>query len=189
MPVVAEVVVLAVVVVVLNTNKTFMTPNKITIQWHITDICNLRCKHCYQDSYLNDGGDLQHLLKYYEKIENFILHLNKNNEKLGAHINFTGGEPFIKKNFLDLLEVVNSRGFFTFGILTNGFLLQKDELLRLKSFKPSFIQISLDGNKPTHDYIREKGSLQWDWNGNRYSIEDARKAWGYNIKNGYKREI
>ena len=30
-------------------------PKKLLLQWHITNLCNLRCQHCYQDEHNNNS--------------------------------------------------------------------------------------------------------------------------------------
>ena len=37
--------------------------NEFYFQWHITDACNLRCKHCYHESYSHNGLELDQLVK------------------------------------------------------------------------------------------------------------------------------
>jgi len=32
-------------------------------QWHITNECNLRCKHCYHETYNKDGLSSKNLIK------------------------------------------------------------------------------------------------------------------------------
>jgi radical SAM protein with 4Fe4S-binding SPASM domain len=135
-----------------------MFPDRITFQWHLTDECNYRCKHCYQDSYTNSGGDFSKLMSYLQKIVIFVEQLKLVNKNFKAHINFTGGEPFLKSELLDLIQEVNKSGIFSFGILSNGFLLDKIELQRLKELKPKFIQLSLEGDKSVNDSIRGKES-------------------------------
>lgn len=137
-----------------------MFPNTITIQWHLTEICNYRCKHCYQDNYSDSGGDLNSLLGHYKNIEKFVLQIKDVQKNVKAHINFTGGEPFMKSELFDLLKVVNKKGIFSYGILSNGFLLSKEELFQLKALSPKFIQISLEGNESMNDSIRGNGSYK-----------------------------
>ncbi len=128
-------------------------------QWHLTNKCNFRCKHCYQDDYVDDGVDFSMQKFFLEKMKKFAQHFNKKNN-VHAHINFTGGEPFLKKDFLHLLNETNEKRIFTYGILSNGYLLSEKKLLLLKKLKPKFIQISLEGGKEMNDYIRGKGSFE-----------------------------
>ena len=66
----------------------------------------------------------------------------------------------MKNGLLDLLDVVRNNRLFSFGILSNGFLLPESDLLRLKALNPRFIQLSLDGSESIHDSIRGKGSFR-----------------------------
>ncbi len=131
-------------------------PNRFVFQWHITDVCNMRCTHCYQTDYNFIGLEFTDLLKIFNQMQSFLI--EKRIKK--AHINFTGGEPFLRNDFLKLLKIVKSSGTFTFGILSNGYLPPKPILDELKNLNPSFIQISLEGNKKINDSIRGDGSFE-----------------------------
>lgn len=135
-----------------------MLPNKIIIQWHVTDSCNLRCKHCYQENYTNQGVDFNTLIIFLDKIYTFYKICKQENPDIKFHINFTGGEPFIRTDFIDFIEIISAKKFCSFGILSNGFLLHVNDLERLKKLKPGFVQISLEGNKAINDEIRGEGS-------------------------------
>ena len=37
-------------------------PRMLVLQWHITERCNLRCAHCYQDGYAGEELSHQQLL-------------------------------------------------------------------------------------------------------------------------------
>lgn len=132
--------------------------NKFTFQWHITDVCNYRCQHCYQSEYTNIGESFNTQISFLNKIKEFVVKIKKANTNLQPHINFTGGEPFLREDFLDLLQKTRELNLFSFGILSNGLLLSKEKLKILAKLKPSFIQISLEGNKEINDSIRGKGS-------------------------------
>ena len=137
-----------------------MNQKKITFQWHITDVCNYRCKHCYQDAYSDIGLPYHLMIGILDKMEIFVSQLSVKFGKVKGHINFTGGEPFLQSDFIPLIEEVSRRNIFSFAILSNGFLLPDNELIRLVASKPSFIQISLDGDEEMNDSIRGKGSFK-----------------------------
>jgi len=137
----------------------FLLPNRFTFQWHLTDQCNYRCIHCYQTDYSHNGFTFNQLLSYYNKIEEFVLHFKSKNNNFVSHINFTGGEPFLKSELLNLLQLVNSRRVFSFGILSNGFLISDEKLQELKKLRPRFIQLSLEGNEKINDSIRGNGTF------------------------------
>jgi radical SAM protein with 4Fe4S-binding SPASM domain len=128
--------------------------NRITFQWHITDICNFRCKHCYQDEYNSKGLTFIELTKIFAQLRTFVI--NKKIKR--AHINITGGEPFLREDLLDLIDEIKKSEMFSFGILTNGYLPTRKTLNKLKLLNPKFIQISLEGKKKTNDSIRGVGT-------------------------------
>ena len=140
--------------------KSIQLPKNITFQWHITDQCNLRCQHCYQDDYSEKGLPLEGLLNILNMLRRFVEASKKENGDIKAHINFTGGEPFIHKNFLELLRATKEMNLFSFGILSNGKLLSQEGLMKLQTVKPSFIQLSVEGNRAMNDDIRGKGALK-----------------------------
>ncbi len=78
-----------------------------------------------------------------------------------SYLNFAGGEPFIRKDFFQLLEFVNkyNKGRFTVGILTNGSLVNEKNVLKLKSLGVKRVQLSLEGMQENNDNIREEGSF------------------------------
>jgi radical SAM protein with 4Fe4S-binding SPASM domain len=133
-------------------------PHRITFQWHITDRCNYRCAHCYQKDYTDGGRTLPEMIHILDQFTEFAQRIPKTSHRHNAHINFTGGEPFSRPDFLELLAETAARKCFSFGILSNGLLMPAPELLVLQKLKPSFIQISLEGDRATNDSIRGAGS-------------------------------
>ena len=123
----------------------------MVMQWHITHRCNLRCTHCYQEDYSAFGTrfDLLRVLEQFDELLGFY--------QMRGHINITGGEPLLHPDLFFLLNEVRKRGW-TFGVLTNGTLIDRYLARRLSSYHPSFVQISLDGLKKTHDKIRGEGN-------------------------------
>jgi MoaA/NifB/PqqE/SkfB family radical SAM enzyme len=133
------------------------TPKRLLLQWHITDACNLRCSHCYQDSYQETDAMPYELMT--ESLGQYIRLLSE--WGIGGHINFTGGEPFLQGRFLDLLErVYDHRKQVSFAVLTNGTLLSKKIAVHLKKLDCKFVQVSLEGGKSMHDSIRGPGSFE-----------------------------
>jgi radical SAM protein with 4Fe4S-binding SPASM domain len=132
------------------------------MQWHITGQCNRRCRHCYQESY--SGAELS-FSDLCGILDQFCL-LRKTWEKeyggvpVSGHITLTGGEPFIRPDFLNLLDrLAAQREAITFAILTNGSYVDAGMARRLKALNPSYVQISIEGTQETHDAIRGKGDF------------------------------
>lgn len=127
-------------------------------QWHLTDQCNLRCLHCYQDNY-RAKSELP--LVQLEKIAGkFQAALGKWNCQ--GRIALTGGEPLLHPDFFPLLSRLREMPEVgKISVLTNGTLLTEEAVARFKECpKLQFIQISLDGASPeTHDKVRGKGNF------------------------------
>jgi radical SAM protein with 4Fe4S-binding SPASM domain len=128
-------------------------------QWHITDRCNLRCKHCYQDNFLGlHELDLDGLKQVANKIMKTLAKWGKKGD-----IAITGGEPLVKTEMLPLVNYLNSADeVVSIDILTNGTLLDADIIKQIRRFdKIRCFQVSLDGASPvTNDSIRGKGSFE-----------------------------
>lgn len=126
------------------------------IQWHITDFCNLRCLHCYQEDF-SKKRDLDE--KGLEIVsENLFSTLGKWGRRACIHL--TGGEPFLKPELFSLLRHLEMHPEVEeLGIITNGLFLNEEIIKKLTSFsKLKRIKISLDGASPeTNDSIRGRG--------------------------------
>lgn len=132
-------------------------PKSFHLQWHITERCNLHCKHCYQDPLLIKSElEIGSLIKI---LENFIKQIKVwQLPKKAVRISLTGGEPLIRKDFFELLrKCYQNRDKFHYGVLTNGIFLDKKKVEELKELKVDYVQISLEGMEKTNDYLRGKG--------------------------------
>jgi MoaA/NifB/PqqE/SkfB family radical SAM enzyme len=115
----------------------------------ITNKCNLHCSFCYLSGNLN-VGEKDHLdLNEWEKIIK--------NLPLWTVVDITGAEPFLAKNFKEILRLLLKRGLKV-SITTNGQFVDKefiDEIVKLKLF---YIMISIDGMEQYHNNIRGSDS-------------------------------
>lgn len=132
--------------------------DKIYFQWHITDVCNFRCRHCYQDSF---GSDTELDIKGLKTVSGNIFAAAKSqNQKVV--INITGGEPFLKKELFSFLDYLNSRQELAqLAIITNASLIDDKTLKELKKInKLNQIKISLEGPDASfNDAVRGPGSF------------------------------
>lgn len=135
-------------------------PSHMLLQWHITDRCNLRCTHCYQEDHQRSEPELKSLQTILDQFHDFLdPPLATGKKAIRGHITVTGGEPFIRPDFLNLLDIFReNRRRYSFAILTNGSLIDDRLAKHLASLKPRFIQLSLDGSRKTHDQIRGAGN-------------------------------
>lgn len=122
----------------------------VNLTWEVTLACNLRCRHCLSSSAVPAEGELttKEALALVEQLHQ---------EKV-FQINFGGGEPFMRPDFLDIIDACHARGIMT-CISTNGTLFTKELVERLSRTNLMAIQVSLDGaKKETCEAIRGVGT-------------------------------
>jgi len=79
-------------------------PKYSFIQWHITERCNLRCKHCYQTSYNTPELSYDKLADIFDQYIELI-----DLWGINGRIQITGGEPFIREKEDNLFRLVRVR--------------------------------------------------------------------------------
>ncbi len=127
-------------------------------QWHLTEKCDQKCKHCYSVSEQKRGIVQQELNKeqYLAVMDNILDFCNKIDAQPGFSI--TGGDPLLCNHFWDVAECLKANDI-PFTILGNPFHLNEDVCNELFSLGCWSYQMSLDGLRDTHDSIRKKGSF------------------------------
>ena len=126
---------------------------KLSELWlHITDACNLRCRHCLFGGNFNKKRELAR-----DDIKQIVLEALT----LGCDlICFTGGEPFLYPDFVGLLEWVLHHQELKVAILTNGTLI-KEQFTNLSKLDRErlHLQVSLEGPEAENDAIRGPGTF------------------------------
>jgi len=135
-----------------------MMENTFHIQWHITDFCNLRCRHCYQGNFTPEKNIPFEKLK--EIVNNMKDFLKEKNRKLV--IDLTGGEIFLHKDWKKLVEMVYFSDFvLKTGIITNGFFLNSETVKFLENFPEIEIKVSSEGfDKEKYEFYRGIGNFE-----------------------------
>ena len=129
------------------------------IQWHLTERCNLRCRHCYQGRKKPSEMSVSELKREIDGVGAMFEAWEKEYEiALSPSIHFTGGEPFIYQGLWDVIVYARRLGF-TVAILTNGSLITEQDAAKASQLGISDIQISLEGPPDVHDNIRGPGSF------------------------------
>lgn len=122
----------------------------VNITWEVTYRCNLSCIHCLSDSGPKRKGELttKECLGVIDELSAMKV----------FQLNIGGGEPFMRPDFLDLMDYAHKKGMVT-CISTNGTLIDRQIAKRL-DHPLVYIQVSLDGATPeSNDSIRGKGSF------------------------------
>jgi MoaA/NifB/PqqE/SkfB family radical SAM enzyme len=91
-------------------------------------------------------------------------------------ISFSGGEPFIKPGFIDLLGWCHQQGISA-GVTTNGSALTPRNAAKVVAAHPFNVSISVDApNAEVHDYLRGyPGLFDKLSSGIHYLIEESRR--------------
>jgi sulfatase maturation enzyme AslB (radical SAM superfamily) len=167
-----------------GSTRAFIEAKKIKTLWFNTGtLCNIECKNCYiESSPKNDR------LVYitFEEVKLFIDEAI--DKKLGTkEIGFTGGEPFMNKDVLKMIEYSLSKNFKVL-VLSNAMkpmLNRKEDLLKI-NHQDLTIRVSIDHyQKEKHEEIRGKNTfnvmmegLKWlNQNNFNYALA-TRLLWG-----------
>lgn len=121
------------------------SPSLRYLQLHVTERCNLDCRHCYLGS--KGSTDLP-LPSAKKAVKEF--------SKRGLKLLITGGEPLLYPFLWDLLEY--SRKYpIRIEVLSNGTYITPEVAAKLSLFVDC-VQVSLDGLQKGHELLRGKGT-------------------------------
>lgn len=134
-----------------------MIKNYFALQWHITDKCDQRCKHCYIFAGENKMYSPEFDFSTLEKIFFDFLETCKKMDKMPS-ICVTGGDPLLYNDVWKLFNLFHNYNV-PFSILGNPFHLTEKVAKSLKELGCITYQMSLDGLRKTHDFIRKLGSF------------------------------
>ena len=116
------------------------------VHWSITGACNLKCRHCFMSA-----PEAKHGEPSLDELRNIADQLK---ECGYFNVSLTGGEPLIRKDLPEFLDLLKERGITVSTIFSNGWLISESllDMLEEKGFHPSF-QLSFDG-VGWHDFLR-----------------------------------
>lgn len=131
----------------------FSVDKKPVVVWNVTKACNLRCIHCYASADNNPAENeltLEEGLRLLEDLAQFGCPV----------VLFSGGEPLVRPDILDLIHKAVSLGLRAV-LSTNGTLIDEALAKELKKLGLSYVGISLDGIGEVHDRFRvSKGCFE-----------------------------
>ena len=94
----------------------------LSVCWQITTKCNLNCKYCISNS--NMSGDYGLSTEKAKEIINQLGRIGVN------RLDFTGGEPLVRKDLCEVMEYATNELGFHWGMTTNGILLNDKNIER-----------------------------------------------------------
>ncbi len=137
----------------------------------VTNRCNLRCPVCFANAAA--AGYLYEPSK--DEIRQMLRNLRNLKPNPCPAIQYAGGEPTVRKDIVELIEMAKEEGFTHVQIATNGIRIAKRENLAkdLKEAGLNTVYLSFEGVTP-EPYIANKGrDLLPD---KLQAIENCRKA-------------
>lgn len=139
------------------------------VVWNMTKTCNLKCRHCYSESEAkNFAGELttNEAKQFIDDLALFKVPV----------LLFSGGEPLIRQDFLEVAKHVVKRGIRA-TISTNGTLIDKGVAGRLKEIGVGYVGISIDGLEEKNDFFRgKKGAFNDALSGIRSCLSMGQKV-------------
>ena len=120
--------------------------------------CNLHCEFCYVGDLLNLEGEWRQELSLEALAKAFP-------DKDGFQVSLTGGEIFMRKDIMSVLDLFRSKGYACGYLTTNGTIITDERAdaladLSAKGFL-KHISVSVDGPKDLHDAARGlKGTFE-----------------------------
>ncbi len=144
-------------------NGKAFTPQTITIE--ATLRCNLSCQMCPLDlpRIMHDQSNPEFVAerKKAEMTTEEILGLIDDVANMGVReMTLTGGEFFLRRDALELIERVKARGL-RLCVNTNAWFLTRSHVRRLIQIGVDALSVSIDGPDEVHDEIRRgKGSFR-----------------------------
>jgi MoaA/NifB/PqqE/SkfB family radical SAM enzyme len=129
------------------------SPYEFFVQWHLTERCNLRCRHCYQGivaAEMSKEEIYQAIRNVQATIKSWVTEYDL---AISPSFHFTGGEPILRTDLPYILDYAGQCGFST-SLLSNGTLISADVAGQLQKAGVRDVQVSLDGTEKIHDGIR-----------------------------------
>ncbi len=135
--------------------------------------CNLHCEFCYVGDLLNIEGEWRQEMPIEALRRAFP-------EQDGLQVSLTGGEIFVRKDILDVLELFKDKGYSCGYLTTNGTIIDERRADALADLAGAgflkHISVSIDGPGELHDKARGvKGTFERTALGLRRLQEAARK--------------
>ena len=130
----------------------FNASQVFTLQWHLTQACDLHCRHCYDRS-ARTIPTLAQGLEVLWQVREFC-----RARRVSGQISFTGGNPFLHPHFYDFYRAAVD---LEFGCTVLGNPVSEEKLAELAAIgKPLYYQVSLEGLEAHNDEIRGPGHFQ-----------------------------
>jgi selenobiotic family peptide radical SAM maturase len=133
-------------------DESFFVSSGFTLQWHLTQACDLHCRHCYDRS-ARAAVSLADALRLLDDLEGFC-----RERRVRGAVSLSGGNPLLHPHFIDIYRAAAGHDFGV-GILGNPAPRERIEELVAIS-RPGFYQVSLEGLPEHNDWVRGPGHFE-----------------------------
>lgn len=128
------------------------------VVYEATMRCNLHCEFCYVGTLLNIEGEWRQELPIETLRRAFP-------DQDGLQVSLTGGEIFMRKDILDVMDVFREKGYVCGYLTTNGAIITDERAEAMASLASAgflkHISVSIDGPGEMHDRARGvKGTFE-----------------------------
>jgi MoaA/NifB/PqqE/SkfB family radical SAM enzyme len=135
--------------------------------------CNLHCEFCYVIDFLNIEGEWRQEMPIERLRQAFP-------DQPGFQVSLTGGEIFMRKDIMSVLDLFREKGYSCGYLTTNGTIISEDRAEALADLAAAgflkHISVSVDGPGELHDRARGlKGTFERTCAGFRRLQEAARR--------------
>jgi radical SAM protein with 4Fe4S-binding SPASM domain len=115
--------------------------------FELTHRCNLQCPYCYIGSREKEELTMQEWFKIIDQIPFY------------SFVTLVGGEPFLRKDFIPILQKTVKKTFGKVNVVTNGILMNEEIIDSLIAAKIMLLCVSLDGWGKNHDMNRGQAGI------------------------------
>jgi radical SAM protein with 4Fe4S-binding SPASM domain len=124
------------------------------VDLELSNRCNLHCNMCWFHGESGVGDRYHGRELATEEVLSLMDQLAKLNPAMNIYLG--GGEPFVRRDFLDIVRHIKTRGL-RLAFTTNGTLMNEDDIEVLVALGVDTICFSIDGTEELHDRQRGKG--------------------------------
>ncbi len=123
-----------------------------TLQWHLTQECDLHCSHCY-DRTSRNAFPLERAVKLLDELRTFCI-----SRFARGQVSFSGGNPLLYPHFFELYHAAAEHDLMIalLGNATDRKTIEQIVSIRM----PVYYQVSLEGLESHNDTIRGTGNYR-----------------------------
>lgn len=134
----------------LSPEERYAAAEVFTLQWHLTQECDLHCRHCY-DRTSRSAFLFERALSLLDELRSFC-----HSRSVRGQVSLSGGNPLLYPHFFELYHAAAERDLMIaiLGNATDRATIERIMAIRM----PVYYQVSLEGLEPHNDEIRGAGN-------------------------------